>query len=651
MESVERRQDRAEWIVLLVLFFVMSTTLIVPAYQERDELIARERERLTAATQVIEQDLKRMIEGVDRAILNVRAQLPDWKRRPDGAALAAKELKVLADAMPGVRSMLLLDASGVSIAVGADDGIHVPAQIDASDTEPFRNARRVADPNLLLVSAPYRTKAGVWTFSLARTIARPDGSFDGMVAAVIDPEELKLVLASTRMVEDQFAAVVHGRGGLILIEPSNRGNEGDSMALPGTFFSRHMASGQQISVLEGSSPASHWEGRIMALRTVRIPALHMDQPLVVLDGRNTDAVLASWKRLVQGRIVAVALGGLFSAAGLAFWQRNRRQTRRALMDKVRQMNQVFDSTLSLLAILDLGGRCVRLSAAWYHTMGWPVDTMIGQPIRPLIHPDDHATTDAARQSLDAAGLLTDFHFRMRDATGAYRELMAQAVMLNELIYLDVRDVTLEKSSQRELQLLNAQLRDINLQLEAKNLRLQEQERELLALSLIDPLTGVANRRRFDEALLTEWRQGMRERRPLSLLMLDIDHFKEFNDRYGHLAGDSCLKAVASALHDRVHRPHDLLARFGGEEFAVLLPNTDAAGAHTLAEDLLRAIEALRIPHEGSTAATVVTLSIGIKTLLPDEVKSVSELLGDADVALYRAKQYGRNRLCVALHGH
>jgi diguanylate cyclase (GGDEF)-like protein len=130
-------------------------------------------------------------------------------------------------------------------------------------------------------------------------------------------------------------------------------------------------------------------------------------------------------------------------------------------------------------------------------------------------------------------------------------------------------------------------------------------------------------------------------------MVDIDHFKEFNDHYGHLAGDSCLKAVATALQDGMRRPHDLLARFGGEEFAVLLPNTGAAGAREVAEDLRQRIEVLHIPHERSRVAPVLTLSLGIKTLVPDDHGSITVLLSGADAALYAAKQRGRNRVGVA----
>jgi len=647
MRRIERRQDRAEWMILLAVLLLVSLAAIVPAYQERDALIQRERERLDAATQVMEQDLVRMLEGADRAIHSVRSQLASWRQRSDGTALAAQQLKAFADAMPGVRSMLLLDATGVSIAVGANERIQLPAHIDASDTLAFQDARREADPNLLIVSAPYRTKGGAWTISLARAVRGPNGGFDGLVVAVIDPEELKLLLASTRVVDDQFAAVVHGRGGLIVIEPSDRGIEGESMAQPGTFFSRHMASGQPVSVLQGESPASHWEERIMALRTVQPLALQMNQPLVVLDGRNTNAVLAPWTRLMRSRVVELLLGWACGTVALALWQRSRRQARRELLEQVRQMDQVFDSPLSHLAILDLDGRCVRLSAAWHRTMGWSTDALTGQSMRPYVHPDDHPALDAARLALASSGSVSDFHFRMRDTAGAYRELMAQGVVLNDLIYMDMRDVTDERRGRRELKALNAQLQDINAELEGKNRQLQAQERALLELSLRDALTGVANRRRFDEALHAEWRHGVRERQPLSLIMLDIDHFKDFNDCYGHLAGDSCLRAVASTLQDGVHRPRDLLARFGGEEFAVLLPNTDATGAHVLAEELRQRVEVLHIAHDRSAVATVVTLSLGIKTLVPDESSSITELLSGADAALYLAKQRGRNRVSVA----
>lgn len=176
--------------------------------------------------------------------------------------------------------------------------------------------------------------------------------------------------------------------------------------------------------------------------------------------------------------------------------------------------------------------------------------------------------------------------------------------------------------------------------------LEEANLELARRSDTDGLTGLANRRCFDELLLAELSRACRARRPLALIMIDVDYFKQYNDRYGHLAGDDCLRQVAAVLGAGVHRPGDLSARYGGEEFAVIAASADAAGSAVLAERLRAGIEGLAIPHAGSPGG-VVTASLGVAVLVPDSNKAAERLIGMADEALYRAKAEGRNRVVVA----
>jgi len=185
---------------------------------------------------------------------------------------------------------------------------------------------------------------------------------------------------------------------------------------------------------------------------------------------------------------------------------------------------------------------------------------------------------------------------------------------------------------------------------------------LRELSTIDPLTGIANRRAFDEALDVEWRRTMRHGHALSLLLLDIDFFKRFNDTYGHVAGDQCLHAVAQAVAGRARRAGELAARYGGEEFAVLLPNVGLDDAAKLGELICRSVRELDITHANSDAAPQVTISIGVACLAQVQQHAPALSRGDnaapltpattllveaADHALYRAKMAGRNRVAVA----
>jgi diguanylate cyclase (GGDEF)-like protein len=176
----------------------------------------------------------------------------------------------------------------------------------------------------------------------------------------------------------------------------------------------------------------------------------------------------------------------------------------------------------------------------------------------------------------------------------------------------------------------------------------KRQRDLLTqLSHLDGLTGIPNRRSLDETLIREWRRGSRSTKPLSLMMIDIDHFKAYNDSCGHLAGDDCLWAVAQALKTPLERAADFVGRYGGEEFLGILPETDEEGALMVARELLERVASLNIPHPASPLGEKVTISIGIATATIQHEKQSTCLLQEADNALYRAKQEGRNRIVAA----
>jgi diguanylate cyclase (GGDEF)-like protein len=179
---------------------------------------------------------------------------------------------------------------------------------------------------------------------------------------------------------------------------------------------------------------------------------------------------------------------------------------------------------------------------------------------------------------------------------------------------------------------------------ALHLQVVRQRRMLERLANIDGLTELANRRRFDEIYEQEWQRAIQSGRPLSLALLDIDAFKQFNDRYGHPAGDRALRSVARTADAAMHRPGDLAARYGGEELLLLLPETDAQSAHAMAEALRAAIAGLAIPHEASSVAPVLTVSIGGATFDPAGNEQPFELFEAADAQLYRAKQAGRDQV-------
>lgn len=179
--------------------------------------------------------------------------------------------------------------------------------------------------------------------------------------------------------------------------------------------------------------------------------------------------------------------------------------------------------------------------------------------------------------------------------------------------------------------------------------LQEANEKLARLAAEDGLTGLANRRRLDEHVHAHWYQSAREQLSFALILCDVDCFKLYNDHYGHQSGDECLRAVAQAIKGALKRPIDLVGRYGGEEFLIVLPNTDLAGAQVVAGEIAAAVRGLALAHEKSTAGRVVSLSVGVAASRPEPDQTPSDLIRKADEALYEAKRQGRNRV-VALSG-
>jgi diguanylate cyclase (GGDEF)-like protein len=197
---------------------------------------------------------------------------------------------------------------------------------------------------------------------------------------------------------------------------------------------------------------------------------------------------------------------------------------------------------------------------------------------------------------------------------------------------------------QELELDLAKLRQAEEQLKQEKDKAEELAERLLAISSQDGLTGIANRRHFDDFLAKEWNRAVRSRKPLSLILCDIDHFKAYNDFYGHQEGDKCLFRIAHTLDQYARRSGDLAARYGGEEFAIILPETSLGNATEIAEQVRSAIKDIAIPHAASDTDNIVTVSFGVATVVPRRSQHSRMLVALADKALYEAKQMGRNRI-------
>ena len=291
-----------------------------------------------------------------------------------------------------------------------------------------------------------------------------------------------------------------------------------------------------------------------------------------------------------------------------------------------------EASRDVIVLAGLGGERKYVSPAATELLGWSQDEMLKDNQVTITHPDDLPKIDKLLQDCREGRETGALSYRCRKKDGSY-------------LWLESNIRLFRDAATGEAAGFVYVLRDISERKLAED-KLQDAFHTVEQLALVDGLTGVANRRLMDETLNREWMRALRDGTSLSLLLIDVDHFKLYNDLYGHLAGDSCLQMIANAVQTSLRRPPDLLARFGGEEFVIILPNTPAPGAEMMSQKVLATIAACAIPHHGSPYG-FVTVSMGCATMFATMDRSPKDLLKAADDAMYRAKTNGRNQMQLA----
>jgi diguanylate cyclase (GGDEF)-like protein/PAS domain S-box-containing protein len=287
-----------------------------------------------------------------------------------------------------------------------------------------------------------------------------------------------------------------------------------------------------------------------------------------------------------------------------------------------------ETSRDVILLSDRAGQHIYVSPAVTEMLGWLPDRLISKTYDDIVHPDDQEMVARLLDNCRTGGSKAAV-YRCRKLDGSYLwvettiRLYSDPVSGQSIGLVSVmRDVSGRKAAEEEL---------------------RAAYKKVEALATVDGLTGVANRRRLDEILAKEWRRASRDRSCISLLMFDVDHFKAYNDIYGHQGGDDCLRQIAQAAMEVVRRPGDLMARYGGEEFAVILPNTDARGCYEIAEEIRVSIAQRGLPHRGNLHE-IVTVSVGCATIIPVSTTGSAGIIEAADKALYRAKKAGRNQV-------
>ena len=282
------------------------------------------------------------------------------------------------------------------------------------------------------------------------------------------------------------------------------------------------------------------------------------------------------------------------------------------------IEKFFSLSPDLLCISNIAGYFERVNPAFTQILGYSIEELLSQPFVNLIHPEDINQTQAELDKLAQGEVTLHFENRYRSKTGKYRWFSWKAYFETEtgLLYAIARDITEKKIL----------------------------EEKLLEQTRLDPLTGVLNRRAFTEICSQELKDAVHKHFPISLVIIDVDYFKAYNDNKGHIQGDKILKKISKTIQKHLRNSTDLISRYGGDEFLVLLNHTTLKQAMSVAEHLRSSVDALKISYQNKNAQETISITLGVTTILPDKNYSVNKLIAVADAALYKAKKAGRNQV-------
>ncbi|WP_314953004.1 diguanylate cyclase domain-containing protein [Bradyrhizobium cosmicum] len=519
-----------------------------------------------------------------------------------------------------IRGIFVYDATGRWLATTERLDF---SKLNNSDREYFQRHRDSRDTGTL-IGPPVKSKAGgQWIITASRRINDPDGGFAGVALLTIDVSYFVKFYERFDIGPNGSASLLNN-GGIMLARSHDESSAFVGRDLSNAPLFREWKKRPTAAVYYFKSPLDGVQRLSYYQRSSRYPVM-------VLASKSQDDVLAPWRRaatirstFVLGLVVLIALIGSYLVRQL--WQRQRMA--QALAANEAHFRLLAEQSSDMVCRIGLDNRLLYVSPSCVRIIGWSPVELLGTSAVAGIHAEDMervTQTIAALKDGDAEEARLVYRQRHREKSEIWVEAALHVTRASDSGEIDgvvavVRDMTAQKDLQDKL----------------------------ASLATTDGLTGLANRRAFDERLMEEWARARRDGTQLSLLLIDVDHFKKFNDHYGHQAGDGCLRALGRILSTQARRPADLAARYGGEEFAVLLPNTGPDGCAEVGEGIRQALHDLAMLHTQNPPSRLITASIGAATSLPSQIATDSStLVAAADRALYAAKESGRDRLVMS----
>lgn len=597
-----------------------ATILGVSGWREwaaRDAVLKGAETEMANVARSLTQHAEDSLDLLDSGVIGVVTRLEMDGTEPATIAKLKNLLEARKKAMERVHSLAIIDDRG--------NWLTSPGTISStlSDDGFFRH-HQLSPKHEPYVGRPVKSLLdGDWVVTLSRRFNKPDGSFGGVVLATIGSRYLSHFYEQFEIGRNSSVALMHGEGLIIARNPSNEKFVGRSVADAPLF---------RDASLQRPNGAYHFKSPLDGAARVSFFKRSGRYPLVLLATVDKDELLAPWRAAAISRMLYVlALVMLIAVIGAVLVRQLQRGQRMAaaLIEKEAHFRLLAEGSSDMVTRIGLDERLRYVSPSSARVVGWRANQLIGTPALAGIHEEDRphvqAIVDAMKRG-DAEEARVTYRNTHRTNTEVWLESTMRVTRKDNGKVDGVVAISRDITEQKKL------------------------ETRLETLAIEDGLTGLANRRRFDERLSEEWARAYRDRSSLALLMIDVDHFKAYNDEYGHPAGDACLRVVAQVIAAEMKRPGDLAARYGGEEFAMLLPSTDAAGCARIGERIRKAIRGAGLVHASNRASGYITASLGGATCRPalERTAGVGTLIEAADQALYAAKEAGRDRLMMSV---